>query len=491
MTNIFLFKYFFSFSGLRPSVIRHPSAICCLPYAIRITSDPCLCLRRNREANPHSAIAWCFCAIISLLISTPLFASQKLTIISPHWEGIQREYAWAFEKWYKETHGEEIKVEWLDQGGTSDDFRFIVSEFSKKPNGIGVDMFWGGGTDPYAGLADKNLLLPYKLPPAILDSLPATACGVPLYHPQYAWYGSALSGFGILRNKVVIDMMHLPEVKTWEDLAKPEYRTWVGGADPRSSGSAHMLYEVILQAYGWEKGWQVLTLMSANIRSFSKGANQTPKDVAVGEVACGLAIDLYAWTQIAEVGKDRLDFILPEGLTVINPDAIAMLKGAPNEKAAKAFLEFVMGPQGQALLVLPVGTPNGPQKFLLGRMPVLPSIFTNYKEQSVIKLNPFTYTKSFSYNSPLGSSRWTLVNDLIGTLFIDLHQELAEAWKLVIKKGCPADQVQRLVQLPATQAELTDLAKKWNDQSLRNKKIADWTAFTQKKYKNIIKEMKK
>jgi ABC-type Fe3+ transport system substrate-binding protein len=309
---------------------------------------------------------------LSLSFSTPLFAAAKLTIISPHWEGIQREYAWAFEKWYKETYRDEVKVEWLDQGGTSDDFRFIVSEFSKKPGGIGVDIFWGGGTDPYADLAKKGLLLPYKVPASILDSIPATIYGVPMYHPDFLWYGTALSGFGILRNKVVMQMMHLPEVKTWEDLMKPDLCTWVGGADPRSSGSAHMLYETILQAYGWEKGWQILTLMGANIRSFSKGANQTPKDVAVGEVACGLAIDLYAWTQIAEVGKDRLDFVLPEGLTVINPDGIGILKGAPNLKAAQAFLEFALSGQGQALLVLPVGAPGGPQKFLLGRMPVLP-----------------------------------------------------------------------------------------------------------------------
>jgi ABC-type Fe3+ transport system substrate-binding protein len=428
--------------------------------------------------------------VASALAPAPLFSNEKLVIISPHWEGIQREYAWAFEKWYKEKHNTEIKVEWLDQGGTSDDFRFIQSEFSRNPNGIGVDIFWGGGTDPYATLAQKGLLQPYKLPDAELAAIPATIFGVPQYHPDYLWYGTALSGFGILRNKVVMQLMHLPDVRTWEDLARPELRTWVGGADPRSSGSAHMLYEIILQACGWEKGWRVLTLTSANIRSFSKGSNQTPKDVAIGEVAFGLSIDIYAWTQIEEVGKERLDYIMPEGMTVINPDAIAILKGAPHQAAARAFLDFVLSEQGQALLVLPKGALNGPSKFLLGRMPVVPAIYDRYPHK-VIKLNPFTYTKSFAYNSPLGSARWSIINDLMGVLFIDLHQDLAAAWKLVIKRGCPENYVQRLTAMPITETEIADLAKNWNDQKLRNQSIAAWTEFARNKYKSIIKELKK
>ena len=59
------------------------------------------------------------------------------------------------------------------------------------------------------------------------------------------------------------------------------------------------MYEIILQAYGWDEGFALLTRMGANIRSFPKGGSQTPKDVAIGEAACGLAIDMYGLAQIA------------------------------------------------------------------------------------------------------------------------------------------------------------------------------------------------
>ena len=52
---------------------------------------------------------------------------EKLIIISPHWEGIQREYTWAFQEWYKKQHGREVEIEWLDQGGTSDDIAVGVN----------------------------------------------------------------------------------------------------------------------------------------------------------------------------------------------------------------------------------------------------------------------------------------------------------------------------------------------------------------------------
>ena len=426
-------------------------------------------------------------AVFFILFSSA--AAQQLTIISPHWEGIQHEYSEAFKEWHLEKYGEPGEIEWMDQGGTSDDFRFIKSEFSRSPDGIGVDIFWGGGVDPYNTLSSLGLLESYRLPDTLLNAIPATIYGIPLYAKDFTWYGTALSGFGILRNRVVMDMMKLPDIRSWKDLTDPRLQSWVGGADPRSSGSAHMCYEIMLQAYGWEKGWEILTLTGGNIRAFTKGSNQAPKDVAVGEVAFGLVIDLYAWNQIQEVGGGRIDYILPEGHTVINPDAIGILKGAPHPVLARRFLEFVLSPAGQALLLLPPGTKNGPRKEFLGRMPVIPALYDQYEKEKIIDINPFTYTKSFPYDSDKGSARWGVINDLIGIFLIDLHRELVTAWKLVIKSGRSPELIRRLVEMPLSEPEAMELSKNWRDQVFRNRKIAEWTSFARNKYKSLIKEL--
>ena len=89
--------------------------------------------------------------------------------------------------------------------------------------------------------------------------------------------------------------------------------------------------------------------------------------MAVGEVAYGLAIDFYAWAQVDEVGEDYIGYTMPENLTIVNPDAIAILKGASHLEAAQLFLEFVMSEPGQKLWMLKKGAPGGPGEFQLNR----------------------------------------------------------------------------------------------------------------------------
>ena len=52
------------------------------------------------------------------------------------------------------------------------------------------------------------------------------------YDEGRLWYGVALSGFGIIYNRCVIESQKLPLPRTWEDLAKPAYFTWIGSGDP-------------------------------------------------------------------------------------------------------------------------------------------------------------------------------------------------------------------------------------------------------------------
>ena len=91
-------------------------------------------------------------------------AEDKLIIISPHWEGIEQEFNRGFESWYEIQTGRQVKIEWLDQGGTSSDIRFIEAEYKRLKDGINIDLLFGGGTDAFMKLAEMGLLATYKLP---------------------------------------------------------------------------------------------------------------------------------------------------------------------------------------------------------------------------------------------------------------------------------------------------------------------------------------
>ena len=409
--------------------------------------------------------------------------ASKVIIVSPHWEGIETEFERGFETFSKERTGRRIGVEWLNQGGTSEILRFIKSEFAARPEGIGIDLMFGGGVDPYLELTRLGLTHPYRLPEDLLGKIAPRIGGMPMYDPAYRWYGTTLAGFGIIYNKAVLDLIHLPEPKSWADLGDPRLLTWVGSADPRSSGSVHMAYEIILQAFGWEQGWEVLTRMGANVRKFTKGANQSVKDVAAGEVAYGLAIDFYAWAQVDEVGEDKIGYTMPENLTIVNPDAIAILKGAPHLRAARLFLEFVMSEPGQKLWMLKKGAPGGPDEFQLNRFSVMPSLYEKVEENTAVRMNPFQWHSSLIYDSSKGSTRWRIVNDLVGVLLVDSHRELVRAWKNVIERGMREEDLRRLCAVPIAEDEVWNLTKRWSDPEVRNTTIAAWTAFAREKYR--------
>jgi ABC-type Fe3+ transport system substrate-binding protein len=447
-------------------------------------------LHYNKEFCPSGRVAlWVLILAVSLPLNFTLVdAADRLVLISPHWEGIKYEFERAFKRHYLRETGRAVDFEWLDVGGTSEVLRFLRSEFNNKPAGIGIDIFFGGGLDPYLALKKENLLESYILPQQLREKIPPNLGGVPLYDPDYTWYGATLSGFGIVYNKVVLQLTKLPVISTWEGLASPKAFGWVGSSDPRKSGSVHVVYEIILQAYGWEKGWQIVTGLGANVRNFTNSASQVPKDVAIGEVAYGLAIDFYAWAQVNEAGADKIGFVMPDNLTMITPDGIGILKGAPNRAVAEAFIRFVMSTPGQKLWLWAKGSVDGPQQYQLNRFSVLPSLYELSPQSTAVKLNPFTWRSGFTFDEKLGSTRWGIVNDLIGTMVIEPKDLLSQAWKAALVNGLTEQEWQRLAAMPITAAEALTYAKdKWQDPAFRNQKLIEWSQFARAKYQTGIK----
>ena len=422
---------------------------------------------------------------LGLLVWSSLAMADRLVLISPHWEGIEYEFERVFKVHYQRETGKTVELDWLDVGGTSETIRFIQSEFKNKPSGIGIDLFFGGGIDPYLTLKQAGLLESYALPQALLSQIPPRLGGVPLYDPGFHWYAATLAGFGIVYNKAVLELTKLPVITTWKGLAAPSAFTWVGSADPRKSGSVHMAYEIILQAYGWKEGWKIITGIGANARKFTNSASQVPKDVAIGEVAYGLAIDFYAWAQVNESGADKIGYVMPDNLTSMNPDSIGILKGAPNRAVAQAFIRFVLSENGQKLWILKKGLPHGPARFQLNRFSVLPALYGKIKPQdTAVKFNPFTWRSDFSFDAEVGSRRWGMVNDLIGSLIIDQKSLLDQAWSAALEDGFTQTEWERLAAMPVSESEAVRLAReKWRDPVFRNQMLNEWALFARNKYR--------
>jgi ABC-type Fe3+ transport system substrate-binding protein len=392
---------------------------------------------------------------------------------------VKQEYSRAFTEWLQESDKPYIEIVWIDVGGTSKMLKDLESRFqtSDFPD---VDIMFGGGVDPFIRSKDAGWLQPAVIDKNILAQIPKECAGFPVYDPDMYWFGVALSGFGIVYNNPLIDQLNLTTPTSWEDITQPEYFTWVSSGDPRSSGSVHMCYEIILQAYGYEKGWEIITKLCANIRKFGEGGGEGPREVAYGEVVAGLAIDQYAETAIKSVGNNALGFVLPNNATVVNPDAIAILKNAPNKGNAELFLNFSLSLDGQKILCQPVGQAG--QMNNLYRMPVNKEIYT---KSWAPKANPYKFKSDFKYDTKTASKRWRILNAMMGTTLIDPHKELQKAWKIIINENLPKEKLDILYAPPTSEAELLKMADSWKDTRLRLEITTKWATDAHNKYKKL------
>lgn len=426
------------------------------------------------------------CVVTALLVSCRSDQATELVIISPHPPEIKYEFGRAFTAWHHARTNQRVAVRWLDVGGTGEAIEYVRSRNADSAQAGGVDVFFGGGDFPFYQLRKQNLLVPHAISDSILRRIPRKLNGVDICQPDSLWYGAALSSFGVIYNREILRRNNLPTPQHWEDLARRECLGWVSSADPRYSGSVHMMYELLLQAYGWEKGWDVIVRMGGNIQSFSKGASTAAKDVSTGQAAFGLAIDFYAFVEIERYGSDRLGFSMPRGESVVNADGIAMLKGATQPALAASFMDFVLG-DGQKLWILKTGLAGGPVRYPLCRFPVDSSLYRRRISDVTVTTNPFALTTTLKYDAQLAGKRRAILADLIAAFVITPHQDLKKCWRTVVESGMTPEQYGPILRIELDEKEAAELATSWNKPEFARKRIelmGEWSRWAIRRYRS-------
>ena len=407
-----------------------------------------------------------------------------LELISPHNENIQAE----FERAFIAHVGRPLKVRWIKKGTGQIIQQLEAQDRAAKGDSFGIDVFFGGGVPDHDLAAARGYLERANIPADILAGIPKEIAGVANFGTDNLWIGSALSAFGILQNRRGLTNQGLAEVQTWEDLAQPRMFSWVVVADPRKSSSVRVSYELILQQYGWEKGWPLLMQIVANSRVITDSSSAIPNEVATGNVLAGPCIDFYAYGRVAQAGPDVLAYVNPRGGSAITPDPISLLRKPPHRELAEKFIAFVLSPEGQRLWVLPVGEPGGPTQYALYRMPVRPDLCRASADKLLIK-DPYQEAEAGTFrrvDDPLQRARNTLLSELMGAALVDLHKELREAWKALIDGGMkPAAQAE-WNKLPFTEAQSLEIAKKLaGDEREARKTAREWTRTFREKYEKV------
>ena len=242
-----------------------------------------------------------------------------------------------------------------------------------------VDVGWGGGPVLFDTVQNAGLLAPFDSSNilSMLDGFPYEIGGVPtrrVIDDDVYWTGSAIASFGFTINTKVLSSLSLPEPATWSDLANETYSVTlpnpiVGTADATKSTSNTRMFTIILQAYGWEDGWNLLIRMGANSKIYDQSG--LVRDAAINEeIGVGTTIDFYGYTAQLK-NPEFCKYILPADGTIVNADPIALLTTSPHPEAAQAFIEWLLTPEGQIIWL----DPN------INRMPMNPSVFNTPEGQ--------------------------------------------------------------------------------------------------------------
>jgi hypothetical protein len=77
----------------------------------------------------------------------------------------------AIDQWRE--HPPQVELVWVDMGGTSQIARYLGSSFENKPDGIGIDVLFGGGSDIFIRFAEQGLLQKLDVASGLADHIPA------------------------------------------------------------------------------------------------------------------------------------------------------------------------------------------------------------------------------------------------------------------------------------------------------------------------------
>jgi ABC-type Fe3+ transport system substrate-binding protein len=361
--------------------------------------------------------------------------------------------------------------------------------------GIGIDLFFGGGQYEMEKQARKGYAVDaglLQLHPEWFNEnvIPQKFSGELFYDPKGRYYGTCLSSFGICYNEDCIKLLGISAPRHWRDLGGKELFGALAVADPTKSGSINKCFEMLIQQCmadsiraaggktpealekGWADGLNLIKRIGANSRYITDSASKVPRDVAKGDTTAGICIDFYGrteaeWAQKQSGGKSRLTYVTPVGGSSVSADPILLFRGAPNRKTAVEFIEFVLSKKGQRIWNSRPGTPGGPKKYALRRLPVRKDIYVPEERINMSDPDaaPFSPEEEFNYDPSLTAKQFTLIRLVIKAMVMDPLPELQKAWAAIIKAGeldaCP-EAIEKFDKLPFKYSETDEISASLN-----------------------------
>lgn len=198
-----------------------------------------------------------------------------------------------------------------------------------------ADILISASWDTAEDLHNRGWLLPYQS---------ANAAQVPSSLKSADYVAQGISALGIVWNT----KSGTPEPKEWQDLTAPAFKDKVTTPDPALSGASLDLLIGLQNGMG-DNAWALFDELKKNGMVVSGPNAQAVTPVMQGAKAAVFgAVDYVTYGNIEQ--GESLKVIFPASGTVIAPRPMMILKTTQHAADAKAFIDYVLSPEGQKLV---------------------------------------------------------------------------------------------------------------------------------------------
>jgi ABC-type Fe3+ transport system substrate-binding protein len=263
-----------------------------------------------------------------------------------------------------------------------------------------ADIFWASAPDAFEVLKSDGLLADVTIKS---EGIPDKIGAYPMNDPDGKYYGFAGAGYGIMWNERYLKANGLEPAAEWYDLAKPEYHGHVGMSAPSRSGTTHLTVETVLQGDGWEAGWAKWKRIAGNFSTVTERSFGVPDGVNTGNFGLGIVIDFFGFS--SKASGFPVDFQYPT-ITALVPANVAVVENAPNEAGAIAFIEYLLTPEGQEVLLDPA----------IMRLPINPATYANAPEGFPNPFEDSTIGATVKFDVAKSGARYNLVNSMFDVM---------------------------------------------------------------------------
>ncbi|MGQ0663917.1 MAG: extracellular solute-binding protein [Pseudomonadota bacterium] len=199
-----------------------------------------------------------------------------------------------------------------------------------------ADVMWGGFAD--TGASAPDLFDQYRS--SALARVDAKMIDPAGYNTPFG-----ASTMVIMYNKKLVRTEEAP--KTWADLRDPKWAGKVVHADPSKSSSAFAALATWLTIYGKDdKGWQFIEEMTRN-QTIVIRSSLVFQQIGRGEYPVGVTYEEGAFKYVL---AGEAGIVYPADGSLLEPEGMFIVKGAPHPKAARLFADYLLTEDAQTKL---------------------------------------------------------------------------------------------------------------------------------------------